>query len=104
MAAKYDAGDEAQVATKKSKAELETEDAHNRLAFMMHSPKGRSFMYQLLETAGVFRTTFDKDSDRVTSFREGQRNVGLIYMAQIQSSFMDQFVVMLKEHKLREGK
>ena len=52
-------------------------------------------MWRLLERTGVFRTSFTGNSE--TFFREGQRNVGLMLMAQIHEVCPDQYALMLKE-------
>lgn len=62
---------------------------------MAHKP-GRRFMWRLLEMAGVYRTSFN-NSGSVTAFNEGQRNVGLRYVAEIQEHAPDQYLAMLKE-------
>jgi hypothetical protein len=63
--------------------------------WLMGSKRGRRIVWRLLERTGVFRTSFTGNSE--TFFREGQRNVGLMLMAQIHEVCPDQYAVMLKE-------
>lgn len=67
------------------------------LRWMMSDKRGRRVMWRLLETTGVYRSSFTGNSE--TFFREGQRNVGLKLLADIHENCPDAFVTMLKEHK-----
>ena len=93
----YDSGDKTHVETKKTKRQLETDAECNRLRFIMSDSKGRAFMYDLLTEAHIFRPSFNPDSERVTCFKEGERNVGLRYLGRIQTDFLDEYNLMLKE-------
>jgi len=82
----------------------EQSDERNKLAidqekddfkWLMGSKRGRRIVWRLLERTGVFRTSFTGNSE--TFFREGQRNVGLMLMAQIHEVCPDQYALMLKE-------
>lgn len=72
---------------------LETDD----LKWLMSDKRGRRVMWRLLETTGVYRSSFTGNSE--TFFREGQRNVGLRLLSDIHEHCPDAFVVMLKEHR-----
>jgi hypothetical protein len=63
--------------------------------WLMGSKRGRRIVWRLLERTGVYRSSFTGNSE--TFFREGQRNVGLMLMAQINESSPDQYALMLKE-------
>lgn len=82
-------------------ADLEEEKARRQevedLKWLMSDKRGRRVMWRLLETAGVYRSSFTGNSE--TFFREGQRNVGLKLLAEIHEHCPDAFVMMLKEHK-----
>ena len=91
-------------------AAKEQSDERKRLAigqeqddfkWLMGSKRGRRIVWRLLERTGVFRTSFTGNSE--TFFREGQRNVGLMLMAQIHEVCPDQYALMLKEqHDVRK--
>jgi len=63
--------------------------------WLMGSKRGRRIVWRLLERTGVYRSSFTGNSE--TFFREGQRNVGLMLMAQINEVSPDQYALMLKE-------
>jgi hypothetical protein len=76
-------------------AEARRKEIEDLKWLMAHKP-GRRFMWRLLEMAGVYRTSFHT-SGSVTAFNEGQRNVGLRYVAEIQELTPDNYLAMLKE-------
>ena len=100
----YDAGDKVHVETKKTKRQLETDAELNRLRFIMSDSKGRAFMHELLKEAHIFQPSFHADNERMTCFREGERNVGLKLLGKLQISFLDEYTLMLKEHQERTTK
>lgn len=65
--------------------------------WLMSSKRGRRIVWRLLERTGVYRSSFTGNSE--TFFREGQRNVGLMLMAQINEFSPDQYALMLKEQQ-----
>jgi len=81
----------------KLSADQEKED----MKWLMGSTRGRRIVWRLLERTGVYRSSFTGNSE--TFFREGQRNVGLMLMAQINEFSPDQYALMLKEtHDVRD--
>ena len=104
MTEAYDASDKKQIGEKKNKQRLAIEAEANRLSFMMNSEIGRAFMHDLLTKAHVFQSSFSPDSERVTCFREGERNIGLRYFAKIQEGYLDKYMLMVEEFQKREGK
>jgi hypothetical protein len=74
---------------------LAVEQEKDDFKWLMGSKRGRRIVWRLLERTGVFRTSFTGNSE--TFFREGQRNVGLMLMAQIHEVCPDQYALMLKE-------
>lgn len=67
------------------------------IKLLMSTKEGRRICWRLLSITGVYRTSFTGNSE--TYFREGQRNVGLIIINDIQEAAPDDFVTMLKEHR-----
>lgn len=88
-------------ARKKAKAERHARFVSQRdrddFKWLMGDGRGRRVMYRLLERTGVFRSSFTGNSE--TFFLEGQRNVGLMLMAQIHEACPEQYTAMLKEQK-----
>lgn len=66
------------------------------LVWMMSCPDGRRIMNRLLERTGVFQTSFDQNPLQM-AFAEGQRNIGLRFLAMVQANCKDYYVQMLKE-------
>ena len=72
----------------------ETED----IKWLMAHKQGRRIVYRLFELTGVHRTSFNTNS-MVTSFNEGQRNVGLKLLEDVTIACPEQYVLTLKEGK-----
>lgn len=91
------------------KRELEQERNRNArliqdedIRWLMSHAQGRRIMSRILDVAGVYRLSYTGDSG--TDFREGQRNVGLTFLADVQSVSPDEFIQMLKEHRNLGGR
>lgn len=76
--------------------ELELDDVR---ALMRNRP-GRRFMWRVLDACGVFRSSFT--GDNATFFNEGQRNIGLLLMADINEACPELYATMLAEARKRE--
>lgn len=79
-----------------AKLEREARQIVEDLRWLMGHKPGRRFVRRLLERTGVYRTSFNT-SGSVMAFNEGQRNVGLGLVAEIQEHAPDSFLLMLKE-------
>lgn len=77
----------------KARRERELED----LLKVLSSPEGRRFVWRILSAAGIFRSSFAPD-DRGTSFREGQRDIGLMVLEDVMLRKPERFVQMQQEH------
>lgn len=62
---------------------------------LMADPKFRRFMWRLWERTGVFRSSF-QDGVGIY-FLEGQRNIGLAYLEQVNRLCPEQYVKTLLE-------
>ena len=91
------AADENQVRDAKEKDKLRNEKDANDLRWVLSMPQGRRFLWKLLETCGVYRSSFTGSSE--TFFLEGQRNVGLQLLAQITAADSEQYLTMIRESK-----
>lgn len=97
-AKKYDAGDPEAVAEKKASAKASAGARTDGLRQIMNSPNGRAWMWHLLEICHPFTTSCLAFSAQVY-FLEGERNVGLQVLADIQKKFPDQYLTMIKENQ-----
>lgn len=66
--------------------------------WLMKSKQGRRFVWRMLEQAGMFRTSFSMNGLEMAK-NEGQRNVGIMLMAEITTTCPEQYFVMIKEHQ-----
>ena len=81
--------------------QLASENEVANIKWLMGDKRGRHHMWGLLEKAGVYRTSFSQNGS-VTSFNEGQRNVGLAYVGLVQEHCLGDFVKMINEHGIQK--
>lgn len=62
---------------------------------MSHKP-GRAIVWRLLDRAGVYRTSFSPNGSQ-TFFNEGQRNIGLFLLAEVDEACPERVAEMQKE-------
>ena len=101
--APYDAGDPDAVNTARKKSGRRRAERLRVVEAIRKLPDGRSWMYGLLERCHIYHTSFVQGDAHATSFKEGERNVGLMLVADIMSACPEQYPVMCREAK-REGK
>lgn len=77
----------------------QTEDSDFK--WLMTDQRGRRIMRRLLERTGVFRVSFTGDA-QTTAFREGERNVGLEMIAQVQRHAPDRLASILTGKDINE--
>jgi hypothetical protein len=93
----YNAADEENVKGRKRKDEqIRDRELHDTRS-IMDTLEGRRFIWRLLDRAGVFRTSFTGNS--TTFFNEGQRNMGLIVLADVHEACADKYILMMTEAK-----
>lgn len=73
------------------------EEETNDLRAVLSSVSGRRFIWRLLERGGVFRSSFNAESDSYTAFNEGRRNLGLLVLNDILEADLDAFTLMQRE-------
>lgn len=81
----------------KSGRDKELDDTYTVLA----SPQGRRFFYRYLVKCGIFETSFSENAHR-TYFLEGQRNVGLALLSDMNETRPDAYAQMMKENTQQE--
>lgn len=91
------AADQEQVAAAKEKQLRGRERELEDVRLVLGTPQGRRLFWRYLEECGVFRTSFTGNS--TTFFNEGQRNIGLKIMADINDADPAFLAVMTKESK-----
>jgi hypothetical protein len=65
------------------------------LKWLMSDKRGRRVIWRLLESTGLYQSSFTGNSE--TFFREGRRDVGLKLLATVQDVTPDGFMLMMKE-------
>lgn len=93
----YNAADEENVKSRKRKDEQIRDRELHDLRTVMATVEGRRFVWRLLDRAGVFRTSFTGNS--TTFFNEGQRNMGLIVLADVHEACAEKYIEMMTEAK-----
>lgn len=88
---------EAQVKEAKLKEKRGRERELDDVRYVLNSKQGRRFLWRYLAECGVYRSSFNGQFQ--TFFNEGQRNVGLKLLADIQEASPEAYVTMMKESK-----
>ncbi len=68
------------------------------IAELMSFKINRRVVWRLLELAGVFRSSFAIETPAM-AFNEGQRNIGLVLLADIMAACPERLQQMMKEAK-----
>ena len=100
-AASYDADDEGQVEAARRKADRNRERELADLRAVLATIEGRRLVWRYLTRCGVFKTSMTGSSQ--TFFLEGQRNVGLWLLADINAADPAAYVQMLAESRAAEA-
>ena len=80
-----------------AKAERRARQEAEDLRWLLSGPRGRRIVYRQLETAGVFRLSFNTNA-MAMAFNEGQRNAGLQTLAQVMAALPEAYALMVKEN------
>lgn len=70
----------------------------NDLRKVLSIPEGRRFIWEWLEEAGAFRSTFSKNALEM-AFNEGQRNGAQRILKQIEETKPEAYTQMQREYK-----
>lgn len=91
-----DAGDRLSVKEKEKRAKVREARRLNGLKQIMSSADGRLWMWDFLSGCGMFSVLFHGNSKDY--FNLGQRNAAMPIFATIQTSCMDEYLLMVKEN------
>jgi len=94
------AADPAKVKNSERKAKDARKQEIEDVRFILSSAQGRRFFWRYLGECGLFQSSFTGNSE--TFFREGQRNVGLKLMADLNESDPKMYSVMINENQKGE--
>lgn len=76
-------------------AALRAKQTAENWMWITSSKRGRAILSEILTRCGVYSSSFTGNSE--TFFREGQRNVGLYVLKQIQENAPEHYLEMVKE-------
>lgn len=78
--------------------EIARRTADNDFRWLMNDPRGRRFIWRMMGHCKVFEQTFNTHGG-LMNFNEGQRNVGLFLLGEINRLCPDKFAVAADENK-----
>lgn len=93
------ASDPQQIAEVESKARRKRDQDNEDLLAVMSTHEGRRFVWKILESAGLYKLSYTGNSE--TFFNEGQRNVGLKLLSELQKVTPDEYLRMTQECQLK---
>ncbi len=95
----YNADDQKQV--KKARKDAAQQEAMRLdvIRGVMQTAAGRIWIYGFLDRCHCFATSFVQGAPDSSAFREGERNIGLQLLADVQSSAPDLYLLMIREAK-----
>ena len=86
------------------KAAKRSEETYRRaLAKVLETPEGRRVLWRVLESAGIYRSTFAGDDTHRSAMLEGRRSMGLELFDDIMSYVPGQYPVMQRESLSEES-
>lgn len=91
------AGDPNTLKDKKRKLRFQERAAKNELNAVLTSREGRAVLWRILEQCGVWRSSYSLDDS--IYFMEGQRNIGLWLLNEIQQLSKERFIEMVLENQ-----
>lgn len=94
------AADPKQVQRAGEKAVRGREREISDILWILSDPRGRRFFWRYLGICGVFRQSFTGNS--TTFFNEGERNVGLKLLSDLNDARPEAYIEMMKEAKNKE--
>lgn len=93
----FDTSDEEEVARRNRTLARREKDHREVVAALMATPQGRAWVWDFLAGAHVYQTSFHTDSNSM-AFREGERNVALMVLAQIMAAAPKAYLLMFAEN------
>ncbi len=94
----YNAGDPKHVAGREKSRKTRDLQKKTALRGIMGMPEGRMWMWDLLVRCGIYQSSFSAEALGM-AFREGQRNIGLHLMAEINRLSPELYARMVGENQ-----
>lgn len=93
----YDASDEKQVEKAKLTSKKRDHERAVALRALLSTRPGREWIWEVLSAAHIFSTSFVRGDAGASAFQEGERNMGLRLLADLQRHAPDEFLEMQRE-------
>jgi hypothetical protein len=90
-------GQEKAKAQRDLRERLDRENEEGDVKWLMGNKRGRRVVWRLLDTAGIFRSSFNTNA-MAMAFAEGNRNYGLRLLSLVHSQCPELYPVMMKEN------
>lgn len=74
---------------------------HDHIRHAMSTPLGRAWFWTLLKACHIFETSWAPEPLTI-AFREGERNIGLLIVADIFAACPEQYLLMTQEANAKE--
>lgn len=74
----------------------------NDIAHVLSTLTGRRFFWRLLQRCGVFKSSFT--GNNTTFFNEGERNIGLILLTDLNEADPNAYMLMIQESRIDDLK
>lgn len=98
-----DTGNPKHVDRKKKAVALRNQRFKDELDYVMRDPKGRAFVWRVLEQARTFRLSFAGEETHLMAFREGRRSVGNWLLNECLQLASNSYTVMQSEAVSRDA-
>lgn len=101
QAVPYDASDPKAVNNARKRAARKRVENMSVLKTLMSTKAGREWVYNLLLRCHIYETSFVQGDMQATSFKEGERNIGLSVVSDLMDGCPKEYLVMCNEAKLK---
>lgn len=99
---KVDVGDEQQYKKRRTKAQSKRDQELYELRDLLQDKTFRRLMWRMLENCGVYTSSFTSDT-HLTAFNEGERNIGLWLLSEIEQAAKEAYPLMRMENSKHGG-
>lgn len=96
MGGQFDSSNPQHVHNKEKKQKVQSLQEVEDIKAVMSTKAGRRFVWKLLTRCGVYEITFTGNS--WGNFKEGMRNIGLMYIAELQEHCIAEYQRMEREN------
>lgn len=96
MSDAYNATERSDIRIAEAAARVASREDDSVIFELMRTPSGRAWMHRRLAVCQVHSTTFTGDA-LTSAFKEGQRNIGLMFESDLLRVCPDEYITMMRE-------